>query len=512
MSARQLVRGFHRWLGAALCLLFLTWFLSGFVMTFAGFPSVGERERLIHAAPLRAESIRVQPGAALAELTRNADAIELRAVGDRALYSVRSAGRSHSVFADTGERPSELDEHTLSLVAASWLGATTSDRTRLTEVDQWTPQADRRGELPCLRFRAADERATELYVSFVDGQVLQLTTARTRFLAWIGAIPHWIYPILLRRHAGTWRALVIALSALGAVASASGLLHGLSVMRVARRSARGKRLSLSPFRDRWLALHHWLGLLFGALSFTWVLSGMLSFYPFADSAESWPTSGDVAALRAAPLDPLSFSRNLGEALDACGRSLGGAVKRVELTVAGQTAFYVCTDGHGASRILNANDDSPAENALTKNTIASLSRALGAGATVAEETLLESGDAYYYPTHFEPELTFPVLRTHFTSGLVTYVSPRTLHVERRYSSSGAAYRWLYHGLHSLDFPALYRRAWLWHPTIVAALLGASLLAASGVWLSFRVATGRSRRPWRATRQVQPSSSHSDLEAS
>jgi len=63
----------------------------------------------------------------------------------------------------------------------------------------------------------------------------------------------------------------------------------------------------------------------------------------------------------------------------------------------------------------------------------------------------------------------------------------------------------------DFPALYRRAWLWHPTIVAALLGAGLLAASGVWLSFRVVPGRSRRPWRA-RQAQPSWSQSELEAS
>lgn len=512
MSRQKLVRAFHRWLGAALCLLFLTWFASGIVMTFAGFPSVSEREKLGHAAPLLAQSIRLQPAAALADSTGNAQSIELYALGSRALYRVRTAGQTRTVFADTGERPTELDEAALSTTASNWLPASTWHRSRLTEVDQWTPEAERRGELPCLRFRADDEHATEIYLSLVDGRVLQLTTARSRFLAFIGAIPHWIYPILLRRHAGAWRSLVIVVSALGVLASASGLIHGLAVARVARRSARGARLSLSPFRERWLALHHWLGLVFGVLSFTWVLSGLLSFYPLASSAESEPTPDDVSAFRAAPLDARFFTRNLAEALHECEVSLGGAVKRIELVIAGQRPFYVCNDGRGASRILSANDAAPPSAALASATIAGFARALGRGAAVEAETLLDSGDAYYYPTHFEPELTFPVLRTRFTTGLVTYVSPRTLRVVRRYSRGGAAYRWLYHGLHSLDFPALYRRSWLWHPTIVIALLGASLLSASGVWLSVRAATARARRPWRSGRSLRSSPNRSEMEAS
>ena len=234
MSVRQTVRAVHRWLGAALCLLFLTWFGSGIVMTFAGFPSLGEREKLAHAAALRAESIRIQPPTALAAITNDAQSIELHALGKRALYTVRSAGRTSAIFADTAERPNELDEEALSAAASGWVHGAIVNRTRLTEVDQWTPQADRHGQLPCLRFSGRDADATDVYLSLGDGQVIQRTTARSRFLAWIGAIPHWIYPILLRRHAGAWRALVIALSALGAVASATGLIHGLAVARVAR--------------------------------------------------------------------------------------------------------------------------------------------------------------------------------------------------------------------------------------------------------------------------------------
>jgi len=512
MRVRPLLRAFHRWLGAALCCLFLTWFISGIVMTFAGFPSVGEREKLAHAAALAAESIRVQPAAALAGLTADAEAIEVHALGTRALYTLRTAGQTISTFADSGERVSQLDAATLSTVASTWFDGVAMDHTQLTEIDQWTPQADRLGRLPFLRFSARDQSATQLYLSQVDGEVLQRTTARTRFLAWIGAIPHWIYPILLRRHASAWRALVIALAALGALASLTGLIHGIAIARVARRSARGTRLSLSPFRERWLAWHHWLGLTFGLLSFTWVLSGLLSFHPFASSAESEPTARDLSLFRGAPLDPRAFTRNLAEALGECQRSLGGAVKRIELVVAGRAPFYVCADGRGASRILSATDDTQACEQLPQATIARLARPLGGGAPVAAETMLETADSYYYPTHFEADRPFPILRTRFTSGLVTYVNPRTLRIERRYSSAGAAYRWLYHGLHSLDFPVLYRRPWLWHPLIIAALIGASLLSASGVWLSLRATTGRSPRRWRARRSAGSNANRPEVEAS
>lgn len=478
-------------------------------MTFAGFPRVSELEALSHSAALRAASMRIEPAVALGELTRDAESIELHALGARALYTVRSAGQTRSIFADTAKRVNELDESALLASAADWLPGASFDRKRLTEVDQWTPQ--KTAQLPLLRVRAHDAQATEIHLSLLDGEVVQLTTARSRLLGWIGAIPHWIYPVLLRRHASAWRSIVITLSALGAIASASGIIHGLAVARIARRSARGTRLSLSPFRDRWLSLHHWLGLVFGILSFTWVLSGMLSFYPFASSAESFPSAADVSTFRAAPLDPLSFTRSVVEALDECERSLGSAIKRIEWVVAGHRPFYVCTNGRGASRIVGASDDTPAAESLTNATIAGFARPLGKGAAVESETILQSGDDYYYPTHFEPELRLPVLRTRFASGLVTYVSPQTLRIERRYSRAGAAYRWLYHGLHSLDLPALYRRASLWHAVIVTALLGGCLLAGSGVWISVRAASRRSRCPWRARRSVAPKQDSSEVGA-
>lgn len=497
MRLRWQLRAAHRWLGATLCVLFVVWFASGIVMTFAGFPRVSEHERLVHAQPLQAAAIRLSPAAALAEVEDSADSVVLEALDNRALYVVRSGTRTRVLYADNAPQPNLLDEQAVVAASLSWFQGARADSERLAEVDQWTPQADRRGELPCLRLRARDAAGSELYVSLRDGEVLQRTTRRSRFLAWIGAIPHWLYPIQLRRHGGAWRALLIALSALGAVASATGLVRGLLVARIARR-ARGRRLSWSPFRERWLAWHHLLGLGFGLLSFTWVASGLLSFYPLASWAESSPTEADVAALRGAPLAPRSFERDPRAALAECQIRLQTPIKRLVWARVGGAPFYICKNGAGATLVVSAASDLARSARDTRARLVDAVRALGQGTPVASETWLHEADAYYYPSHFEPDLAFPVLRTRFASGLVTYVSPESMSVVRRYSRGAASYRWLYHGLHSLDFPALYRRAWLWHPLIVAALLGGCALAASGAWLSLRWARSPQRRGVRASR--------------
>ena len=46
VSFRKAAIFVHRWLGVALCLLFLLWFSSGVVMMYWGFPSVTAQDRL----------------------------------------------------------------------------------------------------------------------------------------------------------------------------------------------------------------------------------------------------------------------------------------------------------------------------------------------------------------------------------------------------------------------------------------------------------------------------------
>ena len=56
----------HRWLGVALCVLFMLWFPSGIVMMYCDYPSVTPADRIERAAPLRADDIKVSLSDALA--------------------------------------------------------------------------------------------------------------------------------------------------------------------------------------------------------------------------------------------------------------------------------------------------------------------------------------------------------------------------------------------------------------------------------------------------------------
>src|SRR5580765_6497209 len=49
----------HRWMGVALCLLFLLWFASGIVMMYWDYPEVTAADRLRHLPPLDASRIRL---------------------------------------------------------------------------------------------------------------------------------------------------------------------------------------------------------------------------------------------------------------------------------------------------------------------------------------------------------------------------------------------------------------------------------------------------------------------
>ena len=55
----------------------------------------------------------------------------------------------------------------------------------------------------------------------------------------------------------------------------------------------------------------------------------------------------------------------------------------------------------------------------------------------------------------------------------------------YSSSNWVSRWLYHGLHSLDFPWLYNYRPLWDIVVITFMLGGTALCVTSLILAWRV---------------------------
>jgi len=67
----------------------------------------------------------------------------------------------------------------------------------------------------------------------------------------------------------------------------------------------------------------------------------------------------------------------------------------------------------------------------------------------------------------------------------YIDPKSARIVGGYSSSGFVDRWLYHGLHSMNFPWLYNYRPAWDIVVIAFMLGGTVLAATSLVLAWQV---------------------------
>ena len=112
--------------------------------------------------------------------------------------------------------------------------------------------------------------------------------------------------------------------------------------------------------------------------------------------------------------------------------------------------------------------------------------------VVESRLLSDYDSYYHPSERRPAL--PVLRVKFGDSDATwfYVDPRMGQVVTRFTRRERLQRWIYHGLHSLDFNFWYYNGPVWRATMVALNTGGAFLSIIGLLLAIkRVKRGTKR---------------------
>ena len=104
-----------------------------------------------------------------------------------------------------------------------------------------------------------------------NGQIVLWTTASQRFWNWLGTIPHFLYFTKLRSDVVLWSQIVIWAATLGTFLALFGLYLGIAQL--------GSAARLSPYRGL-LSWHHIVGLLFGLVTLTWVVSGLVSMNPW----------------------------------------------------------------------------------------------------------------------------------------------------------------------------------------------------------------------------------------
>jgi hypothetical protein len=113
------------------------------------------------------------------------------------------------------------------------------------------------------------------------------------------------------------------------------------------------------------------------------------------------------------------------------------------------------------------------------------------APIEDEVWLDAYDGYYYDSG--GTLSLPVLRVRYQDEARTwvYVDPSRGDVVRRNESTTRMRRWLYQGLHSLDFPFLYYRRPLWDIVAIVLSIGGLALSVTTILPALRRLRRRAR---------------------
>jgi hypothetical protein len=467
----------HRWTGVIIGAVMTLWCLSGFVMLFVDYPRLLPGGQLRGLSPLHLPvggslaRIAIAPDTRLASarLEMVAGKIVLRVVpeqgGGRAIWQMRATPQSYDLASGAPLRP--LSREDLGKVGTGFgrnigIDGPVAAVTPIS-VDQWTVQAFRANR-PLYRIDYADTAGSTAYIAGLTGEVVQKTTRFERFWGWLGAVPHWLYPTVLRQNPAAWSQVVIWTSLTGCFLTITGIWIGIS--RLSRR--KGGTIG-SPYRGLWW-WHHMAGLVFGLLTLTWVGSGLFSMSPWglfdsnAGLVERQRLAGTMhwAALRGAleHIGPLPIDTVRVESAP-----LGGKMAIVAVAGDGRT---VRLDRSGRPAIL---------------TRADIAAALGNGPRVAFLSLLLEGDSYYY-AHKEP-VRLPVWRAVLADPQAThlYIDAASGTLLRAVDGTGRAERWLWNAPHSFDLPGL-RDGPLRYVVILPLLMVVTLVCGTGAWMGSR----------------------------
>jgi PepSY-associated transmembrane protein len=502
---KKLLIFIHRWMGVGLCLLFAMWFSSGMVLMYWDYPSVSAADRLDRAPALDPLEIRLSPEQAYLKLATSEPptGVRVETLDQRPAYKFRFGAFDRIVYADNGQEQSDFTPEFTLRTAAAWTRQppATAKAEELTAEDQWTVSGEFSALRPLRKYSWPD--GEQVYVSIVTGEVAQYTTRASRTGAYFGAIPHWLYFTALRKHGQQWTQLVIWTSGLGTVAVLLGIAIGVWVFSPAKQYSRAGVPSSIPYSgQKWW--HAVLGLIFGICACTWAFSGMLSMDPFPQWQEGSSEAPDAtldapldaalaAALRGSPLLDAFAGKSPQEALvQAQGRAGGDfQAKQLELISFAGEPFYLAMAASHRTRIIPVHGTIHGEPAgesaseFSQDQIANAIRDAAGPATLTEIRRVTEYEAYYLDR--KNQLPLPVIFAQLNDQARStyYIDPQTARIVQTYNSHSRWNRWLYHGLHSLNFPWLYKHRPAWDIVMLSLMLGGASLSVTAIILAWRV---------------------------
>ena len=464
----------HRYVGVVLGVIMTMWCLSGFVMMYQPYPATTQEERLAGLTTLDLTGCCQE--IALADTDAVANARIEMLDGDPVLRVVGGSGPATYNLRE-GVEVAPLSEDAVRRVAETYAegNGIKGGVSELSTIhnDQWTVQGARRWQ-PLWRAVLDDPAGSYVYVNGATGEVVQDANAHERFWNWLGAIPHWLYPTILRENPQLWNDVVVWLSAIGCFLVVTGMVVGFVRLR-------GKSGKWWPYQNRpiWM-WHHVLGTFAGMLVLTWTFSGLLTMTPW----------GLLESKPAIERDAVASRMTWGEA-----RRIIDAAKRnpaLANTVLLRTApfmdkpYLIAVARDGSETRLGPDGPAPLTQAELQAGLSARGGLLASG----KLDVLTQEDDYYYG-HKTP-VDFPVYRLTLTDPDQTHVYfNATTGDARIIDATSKRYRWWESGLHSLDF-AFMRARPVWDIITLILLAAVTAACATGAWMSFtRIGTDVSR---------------------
>ncbi|WP_320113254.1 PepSY domain-containing protein [Draconibacterium orientale] len=485
---KKILLKIHQVTGIALSLMFLVWFVSGIVLIFAGFPHASRQDRFLFLKPFSPsdfEHILPLPDTIIGS-------VELDKLNDTPVYRITAGKKKQQVFDAATLLPIDsFSEKLCKQEAERFLGCSTLKSVNIEQLDQWMPWSYYQPLLPIYKFYMNDSRHTVLYMSSKTGTIVQQTDRKSRWLARIGAIPHWIYFRSLRLNVQLWNQMVIWISSIGLLTCLSGIIAGF--IRLNKRRKQKKTGSITPYKKFWYKWHHLVGLFFGVFVFTFLLSGLFSVVDFPKGGTSpkqtfeprkvWD-KGEKVAVNAGH----SFSE-LWQVLD----NKNGVRKLEWETSMGTPAWFVYYDNYQVPQVYVATSDSIfKQKSYSLEQVKKRTEKLFDGTSYAISVQSEF-DNYYQPSGMfgRPLPVYKISWTDEAQNLI-YIDPVTGKVVTSLTRNRKIHRWLYQGLHKFNFQFLVEHNWLRKILLFILSLGGITVSFSGVVLSWKWIKRKAKR--------------------
>lgn len=465
----------HRILGTVLSILFLVWFLSGFVMIYHTFPKVANRDKFRHMEALTGDLPAIDSIIGKLPADQSIHKLSLKSYEGSPYFEIVTKDSTYKIPADSNKVP--IDSPTYAQIenyAKKWCTAGINRVDTLRQLEQWIPFGKLRNDFPIYKFYFGDEAKHQLYISSVTGEALQFTNKDNRFWAWLGAIPHWVYFTSLRQDSKLWVDVVVWLSGIGCIMCIAGIVLGIRSYIVLYHKKKKWKTPYKKFSYKW---HHILGFVFGIFVFTFVFSGMMSLA----TVPQWIVKVHNPGIQKSLFMPSSivvqdYKSDYRKILEAYPNE----VKSIEWHSFGDIPLYNVIIGNKL-HVFDVSGDEVQPLAVTEQMIRD--KLLKIHSEPVSITQIHEYDNYYVGT--SKHLPLPVYKADVADAdnSTYYINPKNGNT-RYFNTNTKVRRWTYQVLHSWELGFLVKRPVLWNIVMWATMIGGTLVSLTGVWLGFR----------------------------